>query len=112
MAKEGIFAGNSCGAAVKVQFSLKNTSQKMMSLWSYYMIRVVDMWVKCIMTIGCVKEALEQDVVTAGDLVNAHENKPLVTVFAEELVSHAIGKMRKFGISQIRFKRQSICRLC
>ena len=38
---------------------------------------------------------------TAGDLVNGHENKPLVSVFAEELVSHAIAKMRKFGISQI-----------
>ena len=44
---------------------------------------------------------LENTVVTAEDLVNEHENKPLVSVFAEELVSHAIAKMRKFGISQI-----------
>ena len=44
---------------------------------------------------------LDHNVVTAEDLVNGHENKPLVSVFAEELVSHAIAKMRKFGISQI-----------
>ena len=44
---------------------------------------------------------LEEDFKTAGELVAKHENTPLVTVFAEELVSHAIAKMRKFGISQI-----------
>ena len=44
---------------------------------------------------------LDEEILTAGDLVKDHEGRPLVTVFAEELVSHAIGKMRKFGISQI-----------
>jgi len=44
---------------------------------------------------------LEEEILTAKDLVQNHQDKPLVSVFAEELVSHAIAKMRKFGISQI-----------
>ena len=30
-----------------------------------------------------------------------NNNKPLVSLFTEELVSHAVAKMRKFDISQI-----------
>ncbi|MCE2712512.1 MAG: CBS domain-containing protein, partial [Cryomorphaceae bacterium] len=44
---------------------------------------------------------LEENFKTAGELVAKHGNVPLVTLYAEELVSHAIAKMRKFGISQI-----------
>jgi cystathionine beta-synthase len=44
---------------------------------------------------------LEEEYKTAGELVAQHSDRPLVTLFAEELVSHAIAKMRKFGISQI-----------
>ena len=44
---------------------------------------------------------LEEEYKTAGELVSKHEATPLVTLYAEELVSHAIAKMRKFGISQI-----------
>ena len=44
---------------------------------------------------------LEENVRTASDLIAKHEERPLISVFAEELVSHAIAKMRKFGISQI-----------
>jgi cystathionine beta-synthase len=44
---------------------------------------------------------LEEEYKTAGELVAKHSDSPLVTLFAEELVSHAIAKMRKFGISQI-----------
>jgi cystathionine beta-synthase len=44
---------------------------------------------------------LEEEMVTASDIVSKHAETPLVTLFAEELVSHAIAKMRKFGISQI-----------
>lgn len=38
---------------------------------------------------------------TALDLINKHADKPLVTVGTEELVSHAIQKLRKYDISQI-----------
>ncbi|MFN5785167.1 MAG: CBS domain-containing protein, partial [Flavobacteriia bacterium] len=44
---------------------------------------------------------LEEEFKTAGELVAKHADVPLVTLYAEELVSHAIAKMRKFGISQI-----------
>ena len=44
---------------------------------------------------------LEEEILTAGDLVAKHGNKPLVSLYAEELVSHAIAKMRTFDISQI-----------
>ena len=100
--EEGIFAGNSCGAAVKGLIQLKKHFSKddvvvvlLHDSGSRYVGKMYnDDWMR-------ERGFLDQDVVTAEDLVNAHENKPLVTVFAEELVSHAIGKMRKFGISQI-----------
>ena len=44
---------------------------------------------------------LEEELLTAADLVAKHGNKPLVSLYAEELVSHAIAKMRNFDISQI-----------
>jgi cystathionine beta-synthase len=44
---------------------------------------------------------LEEELLTAGDLVAKHANKPLVSLYAEELVSHAVAKMRNFDISQI-----------
>jgi cystathionine beta-synthase len=100
--EEGIFAGNSCGAAVKGLIQLKEHFKKddvvvvlLHDSGSRYVGKMYnDDWMR-------ERGFLEKKVVTAGDLVNGHENKPLVSVFAEELVSHAIGKMRKFGISQI-----------
>jgi len=44
---------------------------------------------------------LKEEKKTARDLIAAHLEKPLVTVGSGELVSHAIEKMKKFGISQI-----------
>ncbi len=38
---------------------------------------------------------------SAIDLVNKHIDKPLVTIGTEELLSHAIDKLKKFDISQI-----------
>ena len=83
--EEGIFAGNSCGSAIKGVIQLKNHFKK------------DDVVVVLLRERGF----LDEEILTAGDLVKDHEGRPLVTVFAEELVSHAIGKMRKFGISQI-----------
>ena len=48
--------------------------------------------------------AMEEEIKTAGDLIAKHEDQPLVTLYAEELVSHAIASIRKFGISQIPVK--------
>ncbi len=100
--EEGIFAGNSCGAAVKGLLQLKNHFKKddvvvvlLHDSGSRYVGKMYnDDWMR-------ERGFLDKDVLTAGDLVHVHREKPLVTVFAEELVSHAIAKMRKFGISQI-----------
>jgi len=100
--EEGIFAGNSCGAAVKGLLQLKKHFKKddvvvvlLHDSGSRYVGKMYnDDWMR-------ERGFLDKDVLTAGDLVHGHRDKPLVTVFAEELVSHAIAKMRKFGISQI-----------
>ena len=100
--EEGIFAGNSCGAAVKGLLQLKENFSKddvvvvlLHDSGSRYVGKMYnDDWMR-------ERGFLEEEILTAKDLVKKHEDKPLVSVFAEELVSHAIAKMRKFGISQI-----------
>jgi len=51
---------------------------------------------------------LEENILTAADLVAKHADKPLVSLYAEELVSHAIAKMRNFGISQIPVMKDGV----
>jgi len=100
--EEGIFAGNSCGAAVKGLIQLKSHFKKddvvvvlLHDSGSRYVGKMYnDDWMR-------ERGFLDESYLTAQDLVKNHEDKPLVTVFAGELVSHAIAKMRKFGISQI-----------
>jgi cystathionine beta-synthase len=100
--EEGIFAGNSCGAAVKGLIQLKSHFKKddvvvvlLHDSGSRYVGKMYnDDWMR-------ERGFLDESYLTAQDLVQNHEDKPLVTVFAEELVSHAIAKMRKFSISQI-----------
>lgn len=100
--EEGIFAGNSCGAAVKGLIQLKENFSKddvvvvlLHDSGSRYVGKMYnDEWMR-------ERGFLEEEILTAKDLVKNHEDKPLISVFSEELVSHAIAKMRKFGISQI-----------
>jgi len=44
---------------------------------------------------------LDEEITKAEDLIKEHIDKPLVIVRTEELVSHAIERMRKYKISQI-----------
>ena len=44
---------------------------------------------------------LDEEITKAEDLIKEHIEKPLVIVRTEELVSHAIERMRKYKISQI-----------
>ena len=44
---------------------------------------------------------LDEEITTAEDLIRGHINQPLLTVQTEELVSHAIERMRDYKISQI-----------
>lgn len=54
------------------------------------------------MTIGCGNAVfLENEVTVAADLIKSHSDKPLVIVRTEELVSHAIDRMKHHKISQI-----------
>ena len=44
---------------------------------------------------------LEEEITKAEDVIKDHIDKPLIVVRTEELVSHAIERMRKYKISQI-----------
>jgi cystathionine beta-synthase len=100
--EEGIFVGNSAGAAIKGILQMKGelkADDVVVVLFHDHGSRYVgkmfnDDWMR-------ERGFLEEELKTASQLIEKHEEKPLVTLFAEELVSHAVAKMRKFGISQI-----------
>lgn len=100
--EEGMFLGNSAGAAIKGLLQLKEHFSKddvVVVLFHDHGSRYVgkmfnDDWMR-------ERGFLEEEVSTAVDLVKNHIEKPLITVKTEELVSHAIERMRKFQISQI-----------
>ena len=100
--EEGIFVGNSAGAAIsgllQMKAELKETDVVVVLFHDHgsrYIGKIFnDEWMK-------ERGFLVENVKTAGDMVEKHQNEPLVALYSEELVSHAIAKMRKFGISQI-----------
>ncbi|OSY89103.1 cystathionine beta-synthase [Tenacibaculum holothuriorum] len=103
--EEGIFVGNSAGSAIKGLLQLKDEFKKddvVVVLFHDHGSRYVgkmfnDDWMRD-------RGFLEEEVTTAEDLIKSHVDKPLVTVQTEELVSHAIERMRDFKISQIPVK--------
>jgi cystathionine beta-synthase len=100
--QEGIFVGNSAGAAIKGVLQLKDQLREddvVVVLFHDHGSRYVgkifnDEWMK-------ERGFLEEEFASAADLIAEHGNRPLITLYAEELVSHAVAKMRKYGISQI-----------
>lgn len=100
--EEGIFVGNSAGAAIKGVLQLKDQLKKedvVVILFHDHGSRYVgkifnDDWMR-------ERGFLDENIKTASDLVAKHADMPLITLYAEELVSHAIAKIRKFSISQI-----------
>ncbi len=100
--EEGIFVGNSAGSCIKGLLQLKDNFTKddvIVVLFhdsgSRYVGKIFnDDWMR-------EKGYLDQEIVTAEDLIKDNINKPLVIVRTQELVSHAIERMRKFKISQI-----------
>jgi cystathionine beta-synthase len=100
--EEGIFVGNSAGAAIKGLLQLKDHFTKddvVVVLFHDHGSRYVgkmfnDDWMRD-------RGFLDEEMTTAGDLVKDHKDKPLMTVRTEELVSHAIERMREYKISQI-----------
>lgn len=103
--EEGIFVGNSAGAAMGGILQLKDQLTEddvVVVLFHDHGSRYVgkifnDDWMR-------ERGFLEEDIKTAGDLIAKHADQPLVTLYTEELVSHAIASIRKYGISQIPVK--------
>ncbi|PQJ23406.1 pyridoxal-phosphate dependent enzyme [Tenacibaculum sp. SG-28] len=106
--EEGIFVGNSAGSAIKGLLQLKDKFKPddvIVVLFHDHGSRYVgkmfnDDWMRD-------RGFLEEEVTTAADLIKAHADKPLVVVQTEELVSHAIERMREFKISQIPVKNST-----
>jgi len=100
--EEGMFLGNSAGAAIKGLLQLKEHFTKddvVVVLFHDHGSRYVGKmfnndWMRD-------RGFLDEDIIFASDLIKNHDNKPLVTAQTEELVSHAIERMKKHKISQI-----------
>jgi cystathionine beta-synthase len=100
--EEGIFVGNSAGAAVAGLLQLKDKFKEgdvVVVLFHDHGSRYVgkmfnDDWMR-------ERGFLDEGFKTAADIVAKHAGKDLVTCGTEELVSHAVAKMKKFNISQV-----------
>lgn len=100
--EEGIFVGNSAGSCIKGLHQLKEHFTKddvVVVLFhdsgSRYVGKMFnDDWMR-------ERGFLEEEITKAQDVIKDHIDKPLITVRTEELVSHAIDRMRKYKISQI-----------
>ncbi len=100
--EEGIFVGNSAGSAIKGVLQLKDNFKPddvVVVLFHDHGSRYVgkmfnDDWMR-------ERGFLEEKVRSAADLTARREDKELITVKTEELVSHAIERMRTHDISQL-----------
>ncbi|MFB9110217.1 pyridoxal-phosphate dependent enzyme [Flavobacterium gyeonganense] len=100
--EEAIFVGNSAGACIKGLLQLKEhfkTDDVVVVLFhdsgSRYVGKMFnDDWMR-------ERGFLDENVTKAEDVIKDHIDKELIVVRTEELVSHAIERMRKYKISQI-----------
>jgi cystathionine beta-synthase len=100
--EEGIFVGNSAGSAIKGLLQLKEEFEAedvVVVLFHDHGSRYVakmfnDDWMR-------ERGFLEEEKLVALDLIKDRLTQPLITVKTEELVSHAIERMRLNDISQI-----------
>jgi cystathionine beta-synthase len=100
--EEGIFVGNSAGSAIKGVLQLKDNFKPddvVVVLFHDHGSRYVgkmfnDDWMR-------ERGFLEEKVRSAADLTARREDNELITVKTEELVSHAIERMRTHDISQL-----------
>ncbi|WP_439128055.1 pyridoxal-phosphate dependent enzyme [Polaribacter sp.] len=103
--EEGMFLGNSAGAAIKGLLQLKEHFTKddvVVVLFHDHGSRYVgkmynDDWMRD-------RGFIEEDIKTAAGLIKNHADKPLISAQTEELVSHAIERMRALKISQMPVK--------
>lgn len=100
--QEAIFVGNSAGACIKGLLQLKEhfkPDDVVVVLFhdsgSRYVGKMFnDDWMR-------ERGFLEENITKAEDVIKDHIDKELIVVRTEELVSHAIERMRKYKISQI-----------
>src|SRR6187551_3274285 len=100
--EEGIFVGNSAGAAIAGLHQLKGKLKKddvVVVIFHDHGLRYVgkmfnDDWMR-------ERGFLDEKITKAEDLIKDHIEKPLIVARTEELVSHAIERMRKYKIAQI-----------
>ncbi len=100
--EEGIFVGNSAGAAIAGLLQMKDKFKEddvIVVLFHDHGSRYVgkmfnDDWMK-------ERGFLDEGFKYAADLVAQHGEHGLVTCGSEELVSHAVAKMKTYNISQI-----------
>ncbi len=102
--EEGMFLGNSAGSAIKGLLQLNEEGKfhkddVVVVLYHDHGSRYVgkmfnDDWMR-------ERGFLDVEVKVAEDLIQNHIDKPLITVKTEELVSHAIERMKQYKISQI-----------
>ena len=100
--EEGVFVGNSAGAAIKGVLQLKEHFKPediVVVLFhdsgSRYVGKMFnDDWMR-------ERGFLDKEITKASDLIKSHIDKPLIIVRTEELVSHAIERLKKYNISQI-----------
>lgn len=100
--EEGVFVGNSAGAAIKGVLQLREhfkPEDVVVVLFhdsgSRYVGKMFnDDWMR-------ERGFLDEEITKAEDLIKDHKDKPLVIVRTEELVSHAIERLKKYNISQI-----------
>ena len=100
--EEGIFVGNSAGAAIAGVIQMKDQFKEddvVVVLFHDHGSRYVgkmfnDDWMR-------ERGFLEEGFKNAKELVDQHGEKGLVMCGSEELVSHAVGKMKDYNISQI-----------
>jgi cystathionine beta-synthase len=107
--EEGIFVGNSAGSAVAGLIQMKNMFKEgdvVVVLFHDHGSRYVgkmfnDDWMRD-------RGFLDEGLKNAADLVAKHGDKALVVCGSEELVSHAVAKMKTYNISQIPITKDGI----
>ena len=100
--EEGVFVGNSAGSAIKGVLQLKKhfkPDDVVVVLFHDHGSRYVgkmfnDDWMR-------ERGFLDENITIAADLIKNKNEGKLVAVKTEELVSHAIERMRKYEISQL-----------
>jgi cystathionine beta-synthase len=100
--EEGIFVGNSAGAAIAGILQMADKFKEgdvVVVLFHDHGSRYVgkmfnDDWMR-------ERGFLDEGLTNAGEMVDQHGDKKLVSCGSEELVSHAVAKMKTYNISQI-----------